>query len=190
MSFMIEPTIITALIAALGSLASAIFSLLKKKEEQKHLKKESERLKSKAAQISVDLGILKFTHDLESAGETLPQNEIVQQLENRILNKLKDHPNSSDETIKSEVRQGLKEFKERIAKIESRFPDESKLDKIASINDALLSERIDQIKERLAQIEEKALTRWDVALTVSAIIGGISFVVAATYGIIKFIGKI
>lgn len=187
---MIEPTIITALVAALGSLVSAIYSLLKKKAEQKHFEKESERLKSKAAQISVDLGILKFTHSLETSGEPIPQDEIVQQLENRILTRLKDHPNSSDEAIKAEVRQDLKEFKDRIAKIESRFPDESKLDKIASINDALLSERIDQVKERLDKLEEKALTRWDVALTVSAIIGGISFVVAATYGIIKFIGKI
>jgi hypothetical protein len=190
MSLLIEPTIIAALVSTIASLIASLYAVLRKKSEKENLKKQTERLKSKAAEISVDLGIVKFTSSLESPGHPIPQEHIIDQLENRILAKLQEHPNANDEVVKAEIRNDLAEFKMRIEKIEKRFPDESKIEKIASINDALLSERIDQLKEQFNRLESKILNRWDVAITVSAIIGGISAVVATTYGFLKFIGKI
>ena len=87
----------------------------------------------------------------------------------------------------SEISKEFQQFKECIEKIERRFPDEAQMDKVASINDALLSQRIDQLKERIDKMEEKIPSKWDIALTVSAILGGICAVVAATYGVIQFV---
>ena len=146
MPLLIEPTILAAISGAIASIISFLYAALRKKSEKENIKKHAEILKSKVAEISLDLGIVKFTSSLESPGHPIPQEHIIDQLENRILAKLQEHPNSNDEVIKAEIRDDLKEFKMRIENIEKRFPDESKIEKIASINDALLSERIDQLR--------------------------------------------
>ncbi len=83
----------------------------------------------------------------------------------------------------------MKGLKERLQAIENRFPDEASIDKIASINDALFAQRIDQLSERLDKIEEKILSKWDVATIVSIIASGIFAVVGATYAVLKALGK-
>ena len=79
--------------------------------------------------------------------------------------------------------------KKRIKKIEDRFPEESQIEKIASINDALLAERIEQLSKQVQSIEARILSKWDVALTVGVIISGIIAVIVMTYGILKAFGK-
>ena len=189
MSIIIEPTMLAALAGVIASLISALYSLFRKKSEIDSIKKKSERLRSRATQISIDLGLVKFTQSLEQTAENIPKDEIIEQLEGRILRRLSEQPNLTDEGIDIAVKSDLNEFRERIDKIESRFPEESKIEKIASINDALLSERIDQLKERVDRLGNKILNRWDVALTVSAIIGGIITIVVTTYSVIKFLEK-
>ena len=99
-------------------------------------------------------------------------------------------PNLDEEEIKKEIETKINTISERISKIESRFPEEAKLEKIASINDALLCERIDQLNKQIEILEKKSLTKWDVVIVVSAIIGGIAFVVGAMYGILKALNVI
>jgi hypothetical protein len=82
------------------------------------------------------------------------------------------------------------EVSERIKKIEGRFPEEAQIEKIASINDALLAERIDQLSKQVQALELRTLSKWDVALTVGLIISGIIVVVGATYGVFKALGKV
>ena len=43
------------------------------------------------------------------------------------------------------------------------------------------------ITKHVENLEKRVLTKWDVALTVSTIIAGISFVVGATYSVLKII---
>jgi len=77
-----------------------------------------------------------------------------------------------------------------MAKIEQRFPPEAQLEKIASINDAILSERIEQLMKQIELLESRILSKWDVAVTVSTVIGGVFAIVAATYGVISFLTNI
>lgn len=89
------------------------------------------------------------------------------------------------EEVQQEIDDQLTILQERLHQIESRFPGRTAPDLIASLNEALLSERIDQVAKQVQSIERRVLSKWDVALTVSAMIAGIAFVVGATYAILR-----
>jgi len=92
--------------------------------------------------------------------------------------------------MQKEIEGQMHEVSDRIKKIEDRFPEESQIEKIASINDALLAERIDQLSKQVQALESRTLSKWDVAVTVGAIISGMIIVVGATYGVLKALGKV
>ena len=108
-----------------------------------------------------------------------------ERLEDQVQSQIQTSPRLTPEVVYDEVQSQFDEVSERLTKIEERFPDEKSIDKVASINDALLSERIDQLSKQVSNLEQKILTRWDVALTVSKIFTGIIFVVGATYSFLK-----
>ena len=83
----------------------------------------------------------------------------------------------------------MTEVRGRLEAIENRFPDDATIDKIASINDALFAQRIEQLSTRIEKLEEKLLTKWDVALIVSIVAAGIFTVVGATYAVLKVFGQ-
>lgn len=82
----------------------------------------------------------------------------------------------------------LNQIQEQLFKVESRIPEKAEYEEIASINNVLLPERIDQLAKQVENLEKRILSKWDVALTVGTIIAGIAFVVGATYAVTKFIG--
>ena len=135
------------------------------------------------------LGLVKFKKTIESGGEDNiePLEPLIERIEEQVIARVSKSPGMSKQDIKQEVKKELEEISGRLEKIENRFPEGSQLEKISSINDAILSERIEQLSKQLTSIENKVLYRWDVAVTVSMIIGGVFTVVAATYGVINFI---
>jgi len=114
MSFIIEPVIIAALSSTLASLVAAFYSAVKKRSQRENLKKTNEKLRRRISEISVDLGLIKFTQSIEPAVQGIPREEILNQLENRILSKLQNSPISNDEGINTEIRNDLVDFKSRI----------------------------------------------------------------------------
>ena len=178
--------ILVALIGAATSAIAGLFAGYWRRVEARKFEIEREALKRTTAKIGVDLGFVSFEQQFEKKGTALPQ-ELLKQIEDKVELRLRGFPHTSDEKIKGEISKELEMFKKRIEKIEQRFPDETQIDKVASINDALLSQRIDQLKERIDKMEENIPSKWDIALTVSAILGGICAVVAATYGVIQFV---
>ena len=89
-------------------------------------------------------------------------------------------------TLSSQVTEGeLKKMVEerfnsiilpRIEGIEKRFPAESKLDKIASVNDAILATNIENLSDSIKKIEDKMLTKWDIVkitFEILLVLGGI-----------------
>ena len=90
--------------------------------------------------------------------------------------------------VQAEVNSAVVDIIARLESVESRFPDDANIDKISSINDALFAERIEQLSARLATLEQNQLTKWDVAITVSVVLGGIGAVVGATYGVLIALG--
>jgi hypothetical protein len=166
-----------------AAVVSYLFGKQKKQERQ-------ERVEAKG-EISVAVGPVRMTR-FYGGGEAEPivTPELVRRMEEQILAQVQSSPRVSPEDVQKEVESQLAEVQERIEKIENRFPDEAKLDKVASINDALLSERIDQLSKQVENLENKMLSHWDVALVVSAIIAAIIAVVGATYGVLKVMGVI
>lgn len=180
-------SVIAALLGLIASLVATVVSYVFGKQKKQHM---AERAESRG-EISVDLGLVKLTK-FYGGGEPTPivTPELVKRMEEQILAQVQSSPRVSREDIEKEVKSQLAEVQERIAKIENRFPDEATLDKVASINDALLSERIDQLSKQVENLENKMLSNWDVALVVSGIVAGIIAVVGATYGVLKIFGII
>jgi hypothetical protein len=69
----------------------------------------------------------------------------------------------SKEDIKNEIDGRVDSLKKRLSDIEKRFPKQETVDKVASVNDAILATQIEGISESLKNIESKIITRWDVA---------------------------
>jgi len=180
-------SIIATLLGLFTSLAVAVVSYLFGKQK-KHEKQE--RVEAKG-EISVAVGPVRMTR-FYGGGEAKPivTPELAKRMQEQILAQVQSSPRVSREDIQKEVESQLGEVQARIEKIENRFPDEAKLDKVASINDALISERIDQLSKQVENLDNKILSRWDVALVVSSIIAAIIAVVGATYGVLKVLGII
>lgn len=86
----------------------------------------------------------------------------------------------------------------RIADLEKRLPAEATLEKVASVNDAILATKLESLDESLKQLREQSLKeleglsnsmlgRWDVAVVVFAILAAISGILGAIFGIINFV---
>lgn len=96
MSLIIEPTIIAALSSTIASVIAALYSAKRKRNQKQDQAKTNQILKRKVSEISVDLGFVKFTQSLEPAVSGIPREEILDQLENRILTKLQNIPVSTE----------------------------------------------------------------------------------------------
>lgn len=180
--------VFAALLGVIVSLIASLISHYYKNLTEKRLEQLKETIRKNVAQVSLDLGVLKISKTIESQPDDIRESSqaLIERMEQQILERVSSSPSLSIENIKKDVQSEIQEFKDRIEKIEQRFPAEAQLEKIASINDAILSERIDQLAKKVEGIESKILSKWDVAITVSTIIGGIFAVVAATYGVISF----
>lgn len=117
-------------------------------------------------------------------------DDLARRMEQQILLNVLSSSAATQEQVQEEVKAQLTEVHGRIKEIENRFPDKSTLEKIASINDGLLSERIDQLAKQVDRLEKERLSRWDVLTVVGYIIGGIILISGATYGVLKATGVI
>lgn len=89
------------------------------------------------------------------------------------------------EVVEKVVEEKINEIKKRLDDIEARFPKEATLDKLASINDAILGTQVETLTESLRDIREKMLTRWDVVKVVFAVLSALGVIVAIIFGIIS-----
>lgn len=84
----------------------------------------------------------------------------------------------------------IEDLKERISEIENRLPGQETVDKIASINDAILATQIESLSETVKKIEDKLLSRWDVAKIVFQILAAVGALVGIGLAIIMlFLNK-
>ena len=144
----------------------------------------SEDAKRRITEIGLNFAGIQLSHRIDHDPKRAPAqvtDELVAQIEEGIVARIADQKEPSGEKVRAEVDKAITELKARLESIETRFPDSSSIDKIASINDALFAERIDQLSQRIVILEQKQLTQWDVAITVSLVVAGIFTVVGATY---------
>lgn len=161
----------------------------KRSEEGKKLL--SENAKRRITEIGLNIAGISFSHriDQKPSEENIKvTDELIKQIEEGIVARIYSEGQLTDENLQAEVDTVVSELKERLENIESRFPDDSSIDKISSINDALFAERIEQLANRLTNLENNQLTKWDVATVVSLIVAGIFTVVGATYAVLGTLG--
>jgi hypothetical protein len=88
--------------------------------------------------------------------------------------------------IEKQVEERVLPLKQRLEEIERRFPHESTIEKIASVNEAVLAARLDSLTESLKRIEDKMLTKWDVTVVVLEIIAVLAALTGVVAGIINY----
>ena len=103
-----------------------------------------------------------------------------------IQNSLVLPPGLTKKEIEKEVRQKVDELKMRIEEIEKRFPSDSTIDKISSVNDAILATNIESLADSIKKIEEKILTKWDVAIIVFQVIAALGIIFGIVFGILSY----
>ena len=120
------------------------------------------------------------TSDSPQGGETRQGNSSSTAPSNMVPGLLRDEP-------KMEIESRVEVLRERLEAIEERLRAQDSVDKIASINNAILAANLKSLTERISKLEEKMLTKWDVAKTLSVILVGVAGLVGSCLTIIRFL---
>jgi hypothetical protein len=86
------------------------------------------------------------------------------------------------------VERRVSAFRERLDRIEVRFPAEATLEKVASVNDAILATRLEALQEDLRETKAKMLSKWDVATIVFAVVAAVGATVGLVAGTVRLVG--
>lgn len=180
--------VLSAIIAAIGALVASLiaarFSVNRRKEEEM---RRMEIMKLYEERLSRRLGEYRKLYTLEDL------NELWESLLEKSASASASSPISvrsmSKNDVQKEIDQRVESLKERIAGIENRFPQQSTIDKIASVNDAILATQVENLDKSINQLEEKLLTRWDVVKIVFQIIAALSGLIGVILAIITFLGS-
>jgi len=91
---------------------------------------------------------------------------------------------SEKKEIEAEVNSRIEEMNRRIETIEVRLPKEATLDKLESVNDAILATQIEALTESVKDLKGKMITKWDVAKVVFTILGALGVIIGMIIGIL------
>lgn len=177
--------------SVLAVLGAGILKSFSDKHEKRDRNNMQEAARSRLNEISINfagLG-LKYQVGQTTSPEAQVATQLLKEVEQGIVEGVSEREGLSREQARTEVEDKMTEVRGRLEAIEKRFPDDATIDKIASINDALFAQRIEQLSTRIEKLEEKLLTKWDVALIVSVVVAGIFAVVGATYAVLKVFGQ-
>jgi hypothetical protein len=120
---------------------------------------------------------------VESDPESLLKHHLTEEIRQAVIAYETSTGNASDEEISARINKRLEVLRDRLEEIESRYPDEGSIERTLSVNEALLSERIDQLAVQTQGLEARVLSRWDVAMIVSTVLTGILSVSGGTYAV-------
>ena len=86
-----------------------------------------------------------------------------------------DEESGRKEVLETEIRL----LSTRLDKLEGRFPNEATLEKYASVNDAILATRHEELARRMARLESEAMTPGKVILLLSTVLAVLFGMMAA-----------
>jgi predicted RNase H-like nuclease (RuvC/YqgF family) len=95
----------------------------------------------------------------------------------------------SREEMREEFERMLTALRDRLEQIERRFPEEAAIDKYASVNEAVLDTKIEQLQKSIENLESRILTKWDVATVVFALFSAIGVVAGTIFAVANFVLK-
>ena len=141
------PQISTALIGALGTVTAAYLAAKRAIETKKE--KQAVRQAVNAEVQEAARGAFE---------EKLSPDELVY-LVSAITTSRKAEPELdrlvTRKELKQQVEDDVTELKDRLKRVESRLPSEGSLDKLASVNDAILATKLEWLEASLARLEHK-----------------------------------
>jgi hypothetical protein len=177
--------ITSGIVALVGALLAFITATLAKRG-----KKELEERKKKAVeQLSMWRNYIAHGLPSELKSDSYRQELVYQWLLNVADSKIQRTPQVTQDQMKAEIENVTRELVDRIDKIEKRIPSEATIDKVASVNDAILATHIETLSESIKRIEDRLLTKWDVAKIVFTIIGALGVITGLILTIIKFLSQ-
>lgn len=193
MSFDIQlaSSVIGVAASVLAAISAGFLKSFYDKHEKRDRDKMQEAARSRLTEISINFAGLGLRYQVgqTTSPEAQVATQLLKEVEQGIVEGVSEREGLSREQARTEVEDKMTEVRGRLEAIEKRFPDDAIIDKIASINDALFAQRIEQLSTRIEKLEEKLLTKWDVALIVSVVAAGIFAVVGATYAVLKVLGQ-
>lgn len=186
--------LIAALITYIFSYATKLFAQrrnIKRLELTEKMKKSYSQTVSKLSDNYLQ-DIKKRIEQLKIEGSKSKNyiEEARASYENSIRNMIA-HTSTYDTEKEIEVKidTKLNDIQTRMNQIENRFPADSSLDKIASINDAILAKSIETISESIKNIEKKLLSKWDVAKVFFQILTALGVLISIILAVKEFVMK-
>ncbi len=182
MSF--EITLISVLSVAIGSIASIVSAWLSL--NRKRMLEEKRKRADESIRRAINMSIGEYSKQIAPSDIEEFYKSLVNLEELETPSELVQSDEAITEKIKEKMDEKLNHLNDKISKIEERFPDQGTIDKVSSVNDAILATQIEAINKRLENIENKMLGRWDVAKIVFQIIAAFGAVIGAALAIINF----
>ncbi len=94
-----------------------------------------------------------------------------------------------EEEIQRIIDEKVHSLKDRIEGIEQRFPSQDTVEKISSVNDAILATQIENLTEKVNGLEKSKLSKWDVAIVVFQIIAALGVIFGIIFGAASYFAK-
>ena len=180
----IELTIISSAVSVVVGLVASLFSAWASIKRKKILE-EKRNQADESVKRAINRSISEYSKQLppddveEFYKALINHNEIE-------IKQIDKEPEETSEAIKKKMDEKLTHLNSKIRKIEERFPEQGTIDKVASVNDAILATQIEAINKRLESIELKMLSKWDVAKIGFQIIAAFGAIIGIALGIINF----
>ena len=178
---------VSAVIAVGGILASVISAYLSG-QEQRRIKEEAEHYRNvykKSFSAYFDQ-LEKSRPDLKSGDNW---SKLIKEFYISSVSDLAQVEYLSEKETQIIIDEKVHSLKYRIEEIESRFPSQDTIEKIASVNDAILATQIENLSEKINALEKSKLSKWDVAIVVFQIISALGVFCGVGFGIISYLSK-
>jgi hypothetical protein len=95
----------------------------------------------------------------------------------------------AEDEIQKIVEEKVNHLNGRIEEIEQRFPSQDTVEKIASVNDAILATQIENLTEKVNALEKSKISKWDVAIVVFQIIATLGVLFGIILGVASYFAK-
>ena len=183
MSF--ELTIISSVVSVAIGVIASIFSAWASHKRKKILEQKRKRA-DESIRRAINMSISEYSKQLPPSDVDEFYKALINHGEQETEEEIGQSQEEITEIIKEKMDEKLTHLNDKISKIEQRFPDQGTIDKVSSVNDAILATQIEAINKRLESIEQKMLSRWDVAKIGFQIIAAFGAIIGIALGVINF----
>jgi len=174
------------ILAIVGAILGVVFSVLIERylqQNKKRLEETSQAFKKELSKAQAPL-----IEKLNTVLMELPKDVRAKYIQTLVYSQRSDGSfpeltilppsTATKEEIGKLIDKQISTLRTRIEEVEKRFPSEATLDKISSVNDAILATKVENLANSIEELNRKLLTKWDVAKVIFQVIGGLGALAA------------